>query len=89
MKKFGKLRQWTDEKLGASQKTTATEEFKDMEAEIQTRQQGLDSVHSATTVWMRAMGKKKEGQDKEKGTPLELLGVALVRDSGMSLCAIT
>lgn len=79
MKKFGKLRQWTDEKLGASHKTLATEEFREMEIEMQIRQQGLESIENAITVWMKALGKKKEGHDKEKGFPLELLGIALVR----------
>lgn len=81
MKRFGKLRQWTDEKLGASQRTLATEEFREMEAEMQTREQGLVSIEAATTIWMKALGKKKEGHDKEKGIPLELLGIALVRHS--------
>lgn len=85
MKKFGKLRQWTDEKLGAGHKTLATEEFRELEAEMQTRQQGLESIESATSVWLKALGKKKEGQDKEKGFPLELLGIALVRLTASSL----
>lgn len=80
MKKFGKLRQWTDEKLGTTQKTMATEEFREMEAEINSRQQGLESVHQAASIWMKALGKQKkaDGQDALKGTPLELLGIALV-----------
>lgn len=78
MKKFGKLRQWTDEKLGSTQKTMATEEFRDLEAEMLLRQQGLEAMLTAIIQWMRALGKKKEGQDKEKGTPLELLGIAMV-----------
>lgn len=80
MKKFGKLRQWTDEKLGSSQKTVATEEFRDMEAEMHLRQQGLDSVYQASVAWMKALGKqiKTDNQEKEKGTPLDLLGIAMV-----------
>lgn len=77
MKKFGKLRQWTDEKLGGSQKTVVTEEFREMEAEIQTRNTGLEAIHAACSTWMRSLSKKKEGQDKEKGVPVELLGIAL------------
>lgn len=78
MKRFGKLRQWTDEKLGASQKTIATEEFRDLEAEMTLRQQGLESILVAMSHWLRALGKKKEGHDKVKGTPLDLLGIAMV-----------
>ena len=79
MKKLGKLRQWTDEKLGASQKTVATEEFRDMESEMQTRHHGLEAVHNACSLWMRSLAKKKEGQDKEKGTAIDLFGVALLQ----------
>lgn len=80
MKKFGKLRQWTDEKLGACHKTIATEEFRDMEAEMQLRQQGLDSIHQASLVWMKALGKqiKLDNQEKEKNSPLCFLGTMLV-----------
>ncbi|CCG81751.1 BAR domain protein [Taphrina deformans PYCC 5710] len=79
MKKFGKLRQWTDEKLGSSQKTIATEEFRDMEAEMHLRQQGLENVHQASVTWMKFLGKqiRTDNQEKEKGTPLDLLGIAM------------
>lgn len=90
MKKFGKLRQWTDEKLGSSQRTLATEQFRDMEAEMQIRNSGLEAVHNASMSWMKMLGKqkKKEGHEKEKGTPLELLGLALVTTAlfGLDSC---
>ncbi len=48
-----------------------------MEREIELRQNGLEAVHSAATIWMRVLGKKKEGTDKEKATPIELFASSL------------
>jgi hypothetical protein len=76
MKKVGKLRQWADEKLGSGVKTQATETFRDMQAEMHLRQAGLEQIHAATQVWIRSLSKKKEGLDKEKSIPVELLGLA-------------
>ncbi|ORY79980.1 hypothetical protein BCR37DRAFT_82668 [Protomyces lactucae-debilis] len=76
MKKVGKFRQWADEKLGTGTKTQATEDFRDMQAEMHRRHQGLEQIHSAAQIWIRSLSKKKEGPDKEKNIPVELLGLA-------------
>src|SRR5579859_6972674 len=43
---------------------------------------GLEKLHFAAGLYIRAMGKKKEGEDREKSLPPEILGQAMVNQGG-------
>jgi hypothetical protein len=43
---------------------------------------GLDKLYTAAALYIRAMGKKKEGEDREKALPPEILGNAMVSHGG-------
>ena len=43
---------------------------------------GLDKLYTAAALYIRAMGKKKEGEDREKALPPEILGSAMVSHGG-------
>ena len=43
---------------------------------------GLDKLYTAAAVYIRAMGKKKEGEDREKNLPVEILGSAMISHGG-------
>ncbi|KAG4305771.1 hypothetical protein PORY_000681 [Pneumocystis oryctolagi] len=71
-KKIGRLGQWTKEKVRivfteAEQPTQATEEFKELELEMQTRQEGgsyagtgTEKLYSALCLWMKSMVSHQE-----------------------------
>jgi hypothetical protein len=46
------------------------------------RQEGLEKLYNAAAVYIRAMGKKKEGEDREKSLPPEILGQAMISHGG-------
>ena len=43
---------------------------------------GLEKLYTAAALYIRAMGKKKEGEDREKALPPEILGNAMVSHGG-------
>src|SRR5271170_2910365 len=43
---------------------------------------GLDKLYNAAALYIRAMGKKKEGEDREKTLPPEILGQAMISHGG-------
>jgi hypothetical protein len=49
---------------------------------VQTGTIGLEKLHSAAGLYIRAMGKKKEGEDREKTLPPEILGQAMISHGG-------
>ncbi|KNC96962.1 uncharacterized protein SPPG_07783 [Spizellomyces punctatus DAOM BR117] len=78
-KKFGQLRQWTGEKMGSSQKTETSEEFKRLEQETDLRREFTEKVHEALAVYLKSMGKRKESlTDKTKKLPLEIMADAMI-----------
>jgi hypothetical protein len=46
------------------------------------RSQGLEKLYTAAALYIRAMGKKKEGEDKEKTLPPEIFGQAMISHGG-------
>jgi hypothetical protein len=46
------------------------------------RDPGLDKLYNAAALYIRAMGKKKEGEDREKTLPPEILGQAMISHGG-------
>ena len=43
---------------------------------------GLEKLYNAAGLYIRAMGKKKEGEDREKSLPPEILGQAMISHGG-------
>ena len=43
---------------------------------------GLEKLYNAAGLYIRAMGKKKEGEDREKSLPPEILGQAMIGHGG-------
>jgi hypothetical protein len=43
---------------------------------------GLEKLYAAAGLYIRAMGKKKEGEDREKNLPPEILGQAMISHGG-------
>ena len=84
--------------MGREAKTEATEEFKELELEMSMRQEGLtqspylvrvltwvvglEKLYTAAGLYIRAMGKKKESEDREKNLPPEILGQAMISHGG-------
>lgn len=78
-KQLGKLRQWAEEKISTEKKTEATDEFKDLEVEVERRRFGLEQVYEHSRTYYRYLMKKKDiGDGDESLLPIELLGRVMV-----------
>ncbi|KAJ3175148.1 hypothetical protein HDU87_006383 [Geranomyces variabilis] len=82
-KKLGQFRQWTallkGEKMGNSQKTETSEEFKRLELETEIRREFTEQVHEALSIYLKAMGKRKEAvTDKSRKLPLEIMAESMI-----------
>jgi hypothetical protein len=42
------------------------------------RQEGLERLYAAAGIYIRSISKKKEGEDREKSLPPEILGAAMI-----------
>lgn len=80
-RKFDRLKQWTNEKLGADARTGLSDEFKTLELEMNVRHDGMDKMQRAMTVYVKSMSKRAEGDDKEKQLPGGHLGSSMVTHS--------
>ena len=79
MKSYGKFKRWADDKLGsANARTELTDEFLQLEAAVELREHGLQSIHDTALAWIRHLTKRKDGGDKEKVMPLEMFGTAML-----------
>ncbi|KAF1831209.1 BAR-domain-containing protein [Decorospora gaudefroyi] len=77
-KKFDRLKQWTNEKMGAEARTGLSDEFKALEVEMNLRHEGMDKMQSAMAVYVKSLSKRAEGADKEKQLPGGHLGSSMV-----------
>ncbi|KAI4609472.1 uncharacterized protein J4E88_006614 [Alternaria novae-zelandiae] len=77
-KKFDRLKQWTNEKMGAEARTGLSDEFKALEVEMNLRHEGMDKMHGAMAVYVKSLSKRAEGADKEKQLPGGHLGSSMV-----------
>ncbi|TPX33824.1 hypothetical protein SmJEL517_g03349 [Synchytrium microbalum] len=77
-KKFGQLSQFVGEKLGNTQKTETSEEFKRLEEETDLRRIQTERVHLACEGYLRTLSKKRPSpEDKTEGMPLEIMGTCM------------
>ncbi|EMR09990.1 hypothetical protein PNEG_01748 [Pneumocystis murina B123] len=74
-KKIGRLGQWTKEMLGKEQRTQTTDEFKELEQEMQMRHEGIENIYSSINQWAKSMLNRRE--DK-KHTLIDLFSQALL-----------
>ncbi|KAF8463604.1 hypothetical protein BDZ91DRAFT_731269 [Kalaharituber pfeilii] len=78
MKRLDRLKQWAGERMGGEVKTTVSDDFKAMEAEMQLRQEGMEKLHSSTNMYIKSISKRKEADDREKMLPLDVLAHAMI-----------
>ncbi|PGH23423.1 hypothetical protein AJ80_02533 [Polytolypa hystricis UAMH7299] len=77
-KKFDRFKQWAGERMGGEAKTNVSDDFKAMEAEMNLRHEGMDKLQRSMTVYVKAMSKRNEGEDREKTLPVGHLGSSMV-----------
>ncbi|KAK5996214.1 Meiotically up-regulated gene protein [Cladobotryum mycophilum] len=72
-RKIDRAMQWAGEKMGAEAKATHTDEFKALEAEMDTRHDGMERLHKSMNHYTRWVGRRCE-EDRNRSTPLAALG---------------
>ncbi|KAF7291627.1 BAR domain-containing protein [Mycena chlorophos] len=81
-KQLGKLRQWAGEVISTSKdKTTVSDEFKELERDVERRRDGAHRLFLASEAYHRALAKRKDNaalDDSEKMLPVETLGIVMV-----------
>ncbi|GJJ14079.1 hypothetical protein Clacol_008336 [Clathrus columnatus] len=80
-KQLGKLRQWGKEVISTKDKTVVTEEFKQLEKDVELRKAGIEKVQEACAEYHGYLHKKKEYANVEEGVkmlPIDALGVVMV-----------
>ncbi|KAJ3480054.1 hypothetical protein NLI96_g8628 [Meripilus lineatus] len=80
-KQLGKLRQWAGEVISTRDKTIVSDEFKDLEHDVELRRQGLLKLHVTSEVYHHSLSKKKECEvlPGDKLLPLDSLGVVMIQ----------
>lgn len=75
IKKIDKAVQWAGEKMGSEAKTSHSEEFQRLEAEMTLRQDVMEGLQKANGVYARWMTRRCDAfEDKNRSPPAALLG---------------
>ncbi|EJD43005.1 BAR-domain-containing protein [Auricularia subglabra TFB-10046 SS5] len=82
-KQLGKLKQWAGEMITFSkeEKTALTDEFLELEHDIELRRVGVERLHSASTAYHAYLLKKKQSDalaEPAKVFPVEALGLVMI-----------
>jgi BAR domain len=93
-KKLGRFKQWAGERMGGEVKTTLSDDFKSLEAEMNLRHEGkgfvpwqqIEANHStgltanqkAMSAYVKTLSKREEVEDKEKVMPVAYMGTTMV-----------
>ncbi|KAF8244773.1 BAR-domain-containing protein [Wilcoxina mikolae CBS 423.85] len=77
-KKLDRFKQWAGERMGGEAKTSTSDEFKSLEMEMNLRHDGMDKLHATMNTYVKSMSKRKEGDDKEKMLPVDVLAQAMI-----------
>ncbi|RDW88407.1 BAR-domain-containing protein [Coleophoma cylindrospora] len=77
-KKFDRIKQWTNEKMGAEAKTGVSEEFKALEMEMTLRHEGMEKLQKSMTTYVKSLSKREEIEDKEKLLPVGYLAQTMI-----------
>ncbi|KAL8874542.1 MAG: hypothetical protein Q9174_000129 [Haloplaca sp. 1 TL-2023] len=78
-KKLGRFKQWAGERMGGEAKTSASDDFKSLEVEMNLRHEGMERLQKSMTGYIKTLSKRNEGDDKEKSLPVSYLGSTMVR----------
>ncbi|KAK2589815.1 hypothetical protein QQS21_012505 [Conoideocrella luteorostrata] len=75
IKKIDRAVQWAGEKMGSEAKTTHSEEFQRLQAEMSLRQEGVENLQKAISVYSKWMSRRCDTfEDKSRCPPSALLG---------------
>ncbi|KAL1972094.1 hypothetical protein VTN31DRAFT_7313 [Thermomyces dupontii] len=77
-RKLDRFKQWAGERMGGEARTSVSNDFKALEAEMNRRHEGMDRIYKSTTGYIKAISKRSEGDDKERTLPIARLGSAMV-----------
>ncbi|KAG7087381.1 hypothetical protein E1B28_013354 [Marasmius oreades] len=80
-KQLGKLRQWAGEVISSRERTTLSEEFQELEKDIELRRSGNEKLYFACETYHHALKKKKDClalDDPEKLLPIDILGIVMI-----------
>ncbi|KAM4064440.1 BAR domain-containing protein [Hirsutella rhossiliensis] len=74
-KKIDRARQWAGEKMGGEARTSQSDEFQTLEAEMGMRQAGMENLQKSASVYVKWASRRCDGyEDKNRSTPLALVG---------------
>ncbi|KAF8503876.1 hypothetical protein JB92DRAFT_3207391 [Gautieria morchelliformis] len=80
-KQLGKLRQWGREVISSKEKTVLTQEFKEIEQDVELRRAGIERLYDACGEYHGYLQKKKEYPSVEEGVkmlPVDALGAVMM-----------
>ncbi|KAJ7250607.1 hypothetical protein C8J57DRAFT_1521018 [Mycena rebaudengoi] len=80
-KQLGKLRQWVGEVVSSRDKTTVSDEFKELEKDVELRRDGVQRLFLASEAYQKNMAKRKDNEaldDAEKLLPIDTLGIVMI-----------
>ncbi|KAJ8323412.1 hypothetical protein BDV3_004193 [Batrachochytrium dendrobatidis] len=79
-KKFGQFKQWTGEKLGNTQRTETSDEFKRLETDTGERKACIERFHSSLDLWYKTMIKRPSllVEEKIQRSPIQALGNSMI-----------
>ncbi|KAJ4415717.1 hypothetical protein N0V85_002592 [Neurospora sp. IMI 360204] len=78
-KKIDRAFQWAGEKMGAEQKTTMSEDFKQLEMEMSLRFEGMDRLQKSMNLYVKWLGRRCDSyEDKDKSIPTTYLGKTMI-----------
>ncbi|EFQ25785.1 BAR domain-containing protein [Colletotrichum graminicola] len=78
-KKFDRAFQWAGEKMGSESKTGQTDEFRNLEMEMQLRYDGMERLQKSTNTYVKWIARRGEAaDDKEKGLPIAFVGRMMI-----------
>ncbi|RKF58116.1 Uncharacterized protein C19C2.10 [Golovinomyces cichoracearum] len=78
-KRFDRVKQWAGEKMGAESKTNVSDQFKNLETEINLRHEGTERLHKSMTVYVKSLSTRTECEDKEKRLPVGYAGQMMIQ----------
>ncbi|KAF7327310.1 BAR domain-containing protein [Mycena kentingensis (nom. inval.)] len=80
-KQLGKLRQWAGEVMTSKEKSTFSDDFLELQKDVERRKDGAHRLFLAGEAYHRGLSKRKENtalDDSEKLLPIETLGIVMV-----------
>ncbi|KJZ77195.1 hypothetical protein HIM_03516 [Hirsutella minnesotensis 3608] len=77
-KKIDRARQWAGEKMGAEARTTQSDEFQVLQAEMALRQSGTENLQKSAGLYMKWASRRCDAlEDKSRSTPVAIFGGAM------------